>query len=179
MKRPTLGALLLVIALNGGTSIAANSSKKTEPRLSIKIVAEYVFKYGVDQNIPPQLSRSLGLGDSDTPVKALRHKSSVSPDNRAHAFLVVYGPDRNGKRVPTEIVLSNALITKKDDKKYVVGFDARTDLKGKLLGAVSSEGPLGEVTQQILPTDSHEAVTGTKEEYALHLKKMDYLKLSK
>lgn len=158
---------------------AAKPQKTAKQRTTLKTIAEFVLKNGVDQTISPPLSTNLGLAPDEIPTKALRHKSSASPDKRIHGFYVLYESDGKGNLTPTGIVLSNALVTKKNDSKFVQGFDARVDMDGKLLAAVHSSGPAGDVEQTKLAVDSKEAIAAYTEEKKLFLDRTDYKKLSK
>ncbi len=178
--RYAIGALLLALSAS-----AAPSTKKAPPKtvkktiVTVRMVADHVFSTGMDIPISTPLSRNLGYTIDEVPTKALRHKASVSPDKRSHAFHVISSPDKDGKITPTEIVLASSLVLKKDAGKSVDGFFARADLNGKLIAAVVSQGPEGHTEERALPIDSTEAIMNFKTEMALQLEKMDFKKLSR
>ena len=147
--------------------------------MELAAIAEHVIKNGTERKLKAPLSRNLGFNQDVVVTRAMRHKSDASPDNKSHAFYVIYSTGKDGKLAPQEIVLGNAQIIERDGQKYVDGFDARTDLKGNLLAAVKSSGPAGQVAQNPLPTDSQAAIDAFNAERSIHTEKLDVSKLTK
>lgn len=158
---------------------AATAPKKSE-KITFRQIADYVLKNGDDQTIDAPISRNLGFTSNEIKTKALRHKSKVSPDKKSHGFYVIFSKDADERLIPMEIVLSNTRITVgSDGAKYVDGFNAKLDLNGHLLAAVSSKGPSSNVTQHPLAPDSPEAIALYKDEASIHLEKMEMTTLTK
>lgn len=185
MTPRVLTVAVLAAVLSSGIAASAKSAGKPSSATkksvnSFRTIADHVLKNGVDQTIDAPISRNLGFALDEVPTKALRHKSKVSPDKRSHGFYVIFDKDDEGRLTAKEIVLSNALISvDPDGQKQVEGFDARIDLDGRLLAAVSSAGPYGKVVQSPIAANSPQAEKLFKREAAIHLEKMEMTSLSK
>lgn len=191
MTPRTLTVSILAVVMFAGIvasakNVSVSKSKNKGPIAakksanSFRGIADHVLKNGVDQTIDAPLSRNLGFQSDEVPTKALRHKSKTSADKKSHGFYVTFSKDEEGRLIAEEIVLSNALISVgSDGQKNVEGFDARIDLDGRLLAAVSSAGPYGKVIQSPLNPSSSQATKLFKSEASVHLEKMDMASLSK
>ena len=190
MPPRTLALIILASLIALAPPVSAKEKKKpakqteTAPKKSEKVafrqIADYVLKNGDDQTIDAPLSRNLGFTSDEIATKALRHKSKVSSDKKSHGFYVTFSRGKDEHLIPMEIVLSNARITiGSDGAKYVEGFDAKLDLNGHLLAAVSSKGPFGKVIQSPMAPDSPEAIALYKDEASIHLEKMEMTTLTK
>lgn len=177
MTPRTLTFIILTALVGIAPPISAKDKKN--PARTWKTVVDYVFANGTERTIKGPLSRHLGFESDVVVTKALRIKLSDSPDNKNHAFYVISSEDSQGKPLPKQFVVGNAVVVKNDGPKSVDDFFVRADSNGNIIAAVSSKGPAGQVQETVLTPDSPEAVAGLKSEQTIFLKTIALEKLRK
>jgi hypothetical protein len=176
-----LAFIFLTAVLAFGSPVSAKE-KKTAAKASVrtwKTVVDYVLANGVDRTLKAPLSRKLGFDSDAVATKALRYKNDDTPDKKTHAVYVLYTQDKDGKQIPKEFVLGNGIVVVKDGIKSVEDLFIRADLSGKIITAITSKGPSGQIEEIVLAVDSPAAIAGFKAEQSVHLNTMDLKKLSK
>jgi hypothetical protein len=143
MRKYLLAALLLlpclpVYAEDAAPAAPQVTSEKPKSR-SLDAFVQEVLTNGRDRTMNSDTTGAVGLS-GDMPSKAIRYKASISPDQRGHAFHILYQTTSDGKLETTNMIWIS-------EKKQTVGSDQYFDsmnflvsMTGELKAAASFKG---------------------------------------
>ena len=144
-------------AASGAKVASQKGAKGKKPKSrTLKGLIDLAMKEGKDEILPSAMSEKAGFGAQDTPLKKLRYKASVSPDQKDHAFCVVLKSKSEGGMEPIALDVVVASVEKKGEASLFEGTLFIASLEGELQHAFDNRGPKGSVesTELVLDTET-------------------------
>ncbi|MBI4677519.1 MAG: hypothetical protein HY748_08050 [Elusimicrobia bacterium] len=135
---------------------AARTDKKPKTRILQELIA-LVLAQGKERAVKSPSAENLGLTPGAA-TKAIRYKTDISPDEKEHAFEVLYSMTGEATGKPYGLVWSRTKVSRKEGIKVIdESWTLRLSTECVLQAAFKAEGKEGAVVQTKYPTDSSEA----------------------